>query len=270
MAVSSTSWFNNGIAGQTMCGADVDITKSDATPVFAVGQRYVRSDGAEFVYSHFGADTGPGKLCSQDVSESSENDGAAAPVSPADCVNTLDGTTGSHFLELTIASITADEFAGGYLVITDGTGEGYVRRIRSNTATNNPATGNIRVELYEPLNTIVHGSDATTAIVGCKYANLEASSQASSPSDVIFAGVSCSDMDVSEAAYGWVQTKGVAAVLTQGASVAGKLAFQSFIGPAGAIWAITGDVDNDTITRSVGYILKGVADTEYSIVDLNL
>ena len=108
MAVSSSSYFNNAIVGQPQVGGDVDITETHTSPKYAVGQLWTRSDGAKFAYAHFGATTTQGRLCSQDISES----GAIAlntltVVAPNAAQNTDDGTTNSHYIEATAASVTA-------------------------------------------------------------------------------------------------------------------------------------------------------------------
>lgn len=56
---------------------------------------------------------------------------------------------GTHKLTITAASIAADDFKDGYLVVAAGEGIGEMYRIKSNTATGDPSAGLIYVQLYE-------------------------------------------------------------------------------------------------------------------------
>lgn len=210
MAVE-TSWISNSFTGP-QGGGDFNIFDKHAIQRYAIGTRVTRADGNEYVYSHFGADVNRGVLVAVDASESSVVDSDNVIVAPASAVNTSDGTIGSKFVEITLAAVTANQYAGGYFVTTDDTGEGYTYRIKGNTATGNPASGNFRLELFDPLQVAL---DATTdfAIQGCLYANLEIATPAT---DAVLAGVTVSTMDVSEQAYGWIQVKGVCGILQDG------------------------------------------------------
>lgn len=257
MAVSSNSYFSNSAQAPRQVAGDVDIYAAHSTPKHAIGERIVRQDGNEYVYSHFGAATAPGLLVSQDLSESALVDTDNSVIAPASAVTTTDGTIGSKYIQLTAAGVTAQQFAGGYLHATDDSGEAYTYRIKGNTATNDPASGDIRVELYDKLQVAV---DATTdvAITGSLYANLEAATQAT---DEVVAGVSVANM--SEGEFGWVQSKGVATVLTQGTVViADKVGVGSVAGSVAAVAAFT--------TYPVGQVIHVGDDTGHSAVKLSL
>lgn len=206
MAISTDAWYQNSIQGVPGVGGDADVFEMHKLPRHALGHKLEKSDGRVFRYTHFGADTTQGKFVAQDISETgfystSQSDQVLAPAS---CQNTSDCTTGSHFVEMLFRSATANALAGGYFVVNDDTGEGYMYRIRGNTVAGDPATGNTRIELYEPL---VKALDATSnvGVIGCKWHNVES---ATIETDNILAGVSCSNMDVSVKPFGWVQTKG--------------------------------------------------------------
>lgn len=205
-AVSTTCPHNNNNPG---VGAVVKESVFDmhSTAKYSVGTRKSLGDGRMYRYAHFGEDTATGLLVSQDVSESTSLSGSGAfvVVASASAQTTTDGLINDKFIEITASSITANQYAGGYLVINDSTGEGYVYRIKSNTATDDPASGNFRVELKDKLQLAV-GIATELGILGDKYANLE--SAIGDGSDEILAGVTVSAMDISEASYGWVQTQG--------------------------------------------------------------
>jgi len=222
MAVSTSSYFSNAIVGVPQCGADVDVYDVHATPRYEVGFGFERSDGCKFRYCHYGTTAVAGYLYAQDVSESSLVDSdnvIIAPSStykvPSEPGNIYPGSIGSHYVVITLASTTADQYAGGYFITTDDTGEGYTYRIIGNTATNDPATGKIRLQLYKPLKIAL---DATTdfCIVGCLYANIEVATAAT---DMWIAGV-CMAVVGTAGYYGWVQTKGPVGILQDDSTVA--------------------------------------------------
>ena len=224
MAVSTSSYFSNASPGenQTFPG---NLFRSETTPSLPVGFRVALADGRVFRYAHFGAAVNRGLVVSQDLSESAVVDTDNIIIAPASAVTTTDGTINSRFIQLTLASITADQFAGGYLHTTDDTGEGFTYRILGNTATGDPASGDIRLSLADPLQVAV---DATTdiAITGSLFANVEAATQAT---DEVIAGVSMATQAAAD--YGFIQTQGVATVLTQGTVViADRVAIGSVAG----------------------------------------
>jgi len=202
MTFPTDGWASNAIYEPA---GDFDIFEMHSNPRYAVGTRIRRQDGNEFVYSQFGADTTQGLLVAQDISESGVVETDNIVIAPASAANTNDGTIGSKFVQITLASTTTDQYLGGYFTITDGTGIGYVYRIKGNTAVDVPASGDFRLELHEPLQVAL---DATSDIniTGSLYANLEVATAAT---DIVIPGVSCSNMDVSVADYGWVCVKGV-------------------------------------------------------------
>lgn len=218
MAVTSNAMFNNAIVGTPQVGVDVDTYETHKNPSFAVGTMFERQDGARFRYSHFGADTTVGYIVSQDVSESSIEFTENAIIDPGSGTNVPGETMahnaiGSRYIELTDSATahSANYYAGAYLIVSDGTAEGPTYRIKGSTLTGNPTSGRMRLELYRSL---VEALDATTdiQIVGCKWANLE---PAVDGSDEVVAGVACTTVDISEKAFGWVQTRGICGVKFQ-------------------------------------------------------
>ena len=269
MAVTTDGWFNNSVPGTPQTISEGTIYDKDANPKRAIGSRLIRQDGSEFVYCHFGADTTQGLLVAQDISESGVVESDNIVVAPASAVNTNDGTIGAKFIEITLASITADQFAGGYFTITDGTGIGYVYRIKGNTATGDPAAGNFRLQIYEPLQVAL---DATSDIniTGSLYSNLEVATAAT---DIVIPGVSCSNMDVSEQAYGWVCVKGVWCISVDATDITlgDMVALSADV--SGNIYAVNdagtgGQTVNDE--EIVGVALDTPDDNSFCLVKFNL
>ena len=261
MAVSTTSYFSNAFpVGNAMFKGN--IFSSSTTPLYPVGMKIVRGDGAEYVYGHFGAATNRGLVVAQDLSETSVVDTDNAVIAPASAVavpgETLKpGSIGSRYVELTLAAVTANQFEGGYLAITDDTGEGFQYRIKGNTATDNPATGNIRLELYDPLQAAL---DATSdiAITGCLYNDLE---PATAATDDNVAGVSVATQASGD--YGWVQTRGIATVLEDGAVVLSENVMVGAV--AGSVAAAAALTD-----YTIGQVVMVGDDTGHCQILLNL
>lgn len=163
MALSSSTYYTNSIVGQMMVGTDVDVTAAHSAPKYPVGQGFIRADGNVFRYCHVGTATNAGQLIGPTTSSGGATYGAAVIVPSASAVVEQSeypiqpGQAGSHFVEVTISSIAANKYAGSYLVVTRGTGLGETYRIKGNTATNTPATGNLHIQLYEPLKNALLG-----------------------------------------------------------------------------------------------------------------
>lgn len=215
MAVNTNTTFSIASGAPPTAVGSFNKFDMHATPKYAVGYKVEQADGSVYRYSHFGADTNRGVLVSQDVSESSVVDTDNKIIAPASAVavpgeSVKPGTIGSRYVEITLASVTANKFVGGKFVTTDDTGEGYTYDIIDHTITGDPATGNFRIKLAEPLQVAL---DATTdfAIQGNLYSNLEVATAAT---DIAVAGVSCSTVDFSEAPYAWIQVKGQVGILT--------------------------------------------------------
>lgn len=207
MATDNNSYFTNANPG-TGLQFDGNIYRLDATPKYPLGFGVQRADGSRYRYAQFGAATNRGVVVSQDVSETSIPDTDNGIVATASLSNSLDNAIGSRFIQITMDGIIANQFAGGYFSTTDDTGEGYVYRIKGNTASGNPAALSYRLELFDGLIVAV---DNTTdySINGLPWNDVEIATQLT---DNIVSGVS---MRVSTAAlpFEFVQTTGVCTIL---------------------------------------------------------
>lgn len=157
MALTASTYFSNAIVGQMMSGVDVDVTRADSSPKYPIGQGFTRADGNVFRYANIGTATNAGQIVGPTTASGGATYGAAVVVASASAVveqaeyPIQPGQVGSHYVEVTIASIAVDKYEGGYLIVTRGTGLGETYRIAGNTATNTPATGNLHIKLYEPI-----------------------------------------------------------------------------------------------------------------------
>ncbi len=220
MAYSASSSFGNIANPIPQLAGPFNKFSIHTTPKYSIGFKVEQADGTTYRYGHFAAAVNPGVLVAQDLSESSVVDTDNVVIAPASAVavagdNTQVGAIGSRYVELTLASIGVNQYAGGKLVITDDTGEGYTYDIIGNTATDNPATGNIRLTLAQKLQ-VALTTTSDIAITGHLLSNLEIATAAT---DCIVPGVSCASMTAGS--WGWVMTKGVAGILQDGTIAVG-------------------------------------------------
>lgn len=240
MAIDSNSYFSNqanvGLGGAT--AGTFNKFDLHATPKYALGFKVEQADGSVYRYVHTGAASNRGVLLAGDLSETSQVDLDDSVIAPASAVAVSGealkpGSIGSRYVEVTIAAITADQFAGAKFVTTDDTGEGYTYDVIGNTATDNPASGNIRLELAQPLQVAL---DATTdvAITGNRYSDVETSNTA----DVDLVGVACATT-TSALPYCWAQSKGVVGILQDGSISVGNAITPSSAGNVKVVGAVT-------------------------------
>lgn len=202
-------------------GGDFNIFDMHATQRYAIGAKITKADGSEYAYSHFLTDSAAGTIVGPDVSEGGEVaaiDGAV--IAPASTVSGTDGALGSKYVQITNAGIVADEHAGGYFVTVNDAGEGYTYRIKGNDATDATATGDVRIELYDPIQ-VALTTATDVMILGSKYAQL-IKVTGDGGEDNLGSGVTCAAMVVATAAYGWVCTRGLIGVLVDGTIAAGE------------------------------------------------
>lgn len=261
----STSWGfqdNNqpnpgsvvGIGGLT--GGNQGIYEESATAVFPLGTRRAFEDGRCFRYAHFTTATGAGLLVSPDVSVNSvaETDGSftAAAI----------GATQVTASDATIGGAAADDYAGGYLHITDDAGEGHTYKIRSNTA---GASNSVTLDLYDGL-VVALTTDTDYAITGCLYDEVHAATT----TDGLIAGVTMRAM--TDEYFGWVQTWGIGTILSDTVITARSIVTLSD-GVAGAVQPIAGgntDVADLITDPIVGYATTTSDNTGYAGVMIQI
>lgn len=192
------------------------IYDESSTARYPIGEKLELADGRVFRYGYTAAAINAAELVSQDLS-------ATALVETDDIViaaaNGFDPAAGSSQFQITLASVTENQYAGAILQIAnnggDGTGEGIQYRIKSNSATGETTSGKVDIYLFDPIKvTLTTASDI--AIVGNLWYNVQA---ATSATDYVIAGVT--PIAFTANYYGWFQTAGVATVASDGALAIG-------------------------------------------------
>ena len=198
--------INNGNVNAPSDGVKQGLFVESSTQKGNVGAERRLEDGRAFRYAYFAAATSRRLLVSTDVSATSvvEVDGKCTVASIGDTSVTITDST-------TLGSATADQYAGAYLHITGGTGNGYQYRIRGNTAASSNA---VDFELYDGL-LVALSTSSDIAITGYPYNSV----RGATATDYIVSGVSV--MNVTANYYAWVQTRGIASILSDGALAIG-------------------------------------------------
>ena len=211
------STIQNANYGLDRIGGDggQSIYEESSTPKHRIGEKLELSDGRVFRYGYTAAAVKAGLLVAQDVSATSQAStdniviAASGDFSPA---------AGSSQFQITLASITENQFAGAYFQVNndldDGVGEGIQYRIKSNSATGATTSGKVDIFLYDPIKvTMTTATDIQ--ILGGLWYNLVGATT----TDILVAGVT--PIAFTANYYGWVQTHGVATVFmeTNGSAV---------------------------------------------------
>jgi hypothetical protein len=232
MSLVTGRYFSNAIVGTPQVGADVNVHEVHAAPKFPIGQGFTRADGALFRYGCASTGITAGTLVAPTFATSGVVLTSNAIIAPASAVavsgdSLKPGAKGSRFLEITIATVTANQYQGGYLIVSSGTGLGYTYRIVGNTATDNPATGNIRIELKEK---IAVAFDATTDV--CIAPSMWHDVAAAGATNGSVCGVAMSTTVTTTYPWGWFCTRGVVGMLQDGAWTTGYNVVKSTAGGA--------------------------------------
>jgi hypothetical protein len=208
MSYLNHNFITNRVGGDgTGSKAGQGIYTESSTAKFAIGEKLDFADGRVFRYGYTAAAVNAGLLVSQDLS-------ATALVESDDIVIAASGdyspSAGSSKVQITLASISANDYAGALLQITDDDGEGIQYRIKSNSATGATTSGKVDIELFDPIKVALTTS-SDIAIVGSLWYNVRG---ATAGTDYVVSGVT--PIAFTANYYGWFQTAGIAEILADG------------------------------------------------------
>jgi hypothetical protein len=228
---------------------------TDASLASLVGTRWDLSDGREvrLVSVASGTTVAPGLLYQSAALIANHQNLAVTAFQaysnngnvPAKVTATLGGT-----------AVTANQYAGGFLVVNDNNGEGQTLRIASNTAQSN-TSGAVVVTLEDGPNTAITTA-SEVCLVPADGANVIINPTARTGA---IAGASLYPM--AAGSYGFLVTKGITSVLADGTTTAGA-AVSSSNGTAGAV------EDGVIVQGFVGTAILAGVTTEYRPIVLSL
>ena len=214
-------------------------------------------DGREFKYVlNGGSEISSGKLASSAAMIGNHDNGlttAAASVGDTTITVTLGAT-----------AATKDQYADGYIYTNDGTGEGQVYRIASNPAADGSATLAVTLASNDPVGVALDSTTKSGLAVN-PYSGIVVQ-----PTSITNRCLGVTATTIAANAYGFVQTKGLASVLTQGTVVVGQPVRASGASNAGAAAALNRD-GTDENEQFIGVVHNVIsATTEYTLVHLNI
>lgn len=243
---------------------DHSIYEAKTNPAAAVGTRGFLNDGRVFYYvRHTGSSAlARGKLLVRgDVVPNHQN-----LATDESLVSVGMTTLAAGSVTPGATAITADQYAEGYLVVTDGGGEGTYYKIRSNTAFTS-ATADGTIDLYDPI-AVAFDANTTVSLHTNAYDNPQES--VTDQQDVM-AGVPVFTIPAGDTTtqYGWVQTWGECPVLCDEAVATFGQALTIGTGVTGAV-----EEDDTATTVSqepiVGYNIAALVVDEYQLVNLTI
>jgi hypothetical protein len=230
-------------------GAAGDVWENSSTQQHKLGTKAETSDGRIFRYVKVGAAAlVPGKVydCPATVANHTNIAVASAAAIGATTVTVTLGATAA----------TANQYAEGYLVISDATGEGYTYQIKSHPAAD--ASASLTLTLSDSIRVALTTSSEVTLIANpYNGVIIHATTKTGIPVGVAVQAVTA-------AYYGWVQSRGVtsclsdASVTTLGDSVA-----------ASATTAGSNTVGTGVLSPIGNAITAGVS-TEYRPIHLTI
>lgn len=228
-----------------------DLFSSSATaggPVggLQVGATAQTGDGRTFSFALAGATAlVPGKLYQSSVETTAWE--LVAPAAAAVGATTVTITTS--------LTATLNILAGGYLIGATTPGQGYIYKIKGNTAVTSAA--NMVVTLEDPIQ-VALTTGSTVSLVAHPNSGIILN-----PTSATGSIVGVPIYPVTAAQYGWIQTNGPAACLAQGTITVGEEVAASST-TAGAVVATSG------VLASVGIAIEGITTTDYGPIFLTI
>ena len=227
------------------------------------GTKMITQDGREFRYgSHTAVALVAGRLCQMEV-PGANFDELVIPTAQAIGAKAITVTNGA-------TTVTANQFAGGYMNIEDDTGEGHLYPIESNDA-EAAGSANFVVNLKHGLRVAI----TTATTVGLTKHPFKDMLIHPSPPTAMVTGVTPGANAAS--GFGWFQVRGPASVLGEGTLVIARGNMPS-ASADGAVtpWTFTltegtpNVVDGTEHRAIVGWTMEVAATTEESLVFLKL
>lgn len=229
---------------------------NDTTQQYPLGTKLLFADGRKFTYAGAasGAATVAGKVYQSEAPGANFDD----IVVPATAIGAraLTVTTGA-------TAITADDFNGGYVVVQDDTGEGYAYLVEDTAAVSATTLGAGALSLAEG---IVVALTSSTTVLLLKHPNKLVIVHPS-PNTASIVGAAQSVIGTSK--FGFLQTNGIAAVLTEGTVVIGQRVRVSE-SVDGAVTPLDFDEATQADYGDLGQVAEVAVDTEHSAINLNI
>jgi hypothetical protein len=165
---------------------------------------------------------------------------------------------GEQTVDVTVATtaVTDLQYLGGYLLVNDGPGAGQALKIAGHS-TITSAGGTVTIHLGEPIRTALVLATSKVTLIASPWAGVTNTATLGSAVGVAPVAIPASN-------FGWVQTKGIAGVLSAGVITKGYPAVQS----QSIIGALAiGSAATDAV---LGYAPEATVDTKYGYINLKI
>jgi len=234
-------------------------TSTDSSLLTLVGSRWDLSDGREVILVRTGDAVAAGKLYADTaVVANHQNIAVTAFTAYSNNGNVPAKVT----VTLGATAATANQYAGGFLVVNDNAGEGQTLRIASHPAAD--ASASLVVTLEEgPITTITTASEVCLIAPHGKDVIISAATTKTSVSCGIGLYV------IAAASYGFLVTKGIVSALADSTNAAIGTAIASSVNTAGAVGAVP-YAGNIVTGEVIGNAVQTGVSTEYRAVFVNL
>lgn len=223
-----------------------DLTSNTSTPQTTLGSKAVTGSGREYRYVKAGGVAlVPGTLVQAPAETAGWENLSIANAAVGDTTITTTSTV----------TMTANQAAGGYVMVTVTPGQGYIYKIKSHPA----ASGAVVVlTLEDPIQVALTAAGSKIDVIASPYSGVIIN-----PSTASGTPVGVAVYPITANYYGWVQTKGPANVLADGAITVGT-SLAASNGTNGAVEPLAG------VQAPVGIAMEGISTTEYGAVNINL
>lgn len=236
-----TPFYPPGLPADQSLSTELNQYATNASQQHALGRRLITYDGSVFRYSKAGA-----AITSTQLAVHTEETGAGVSYETIAAAASI----GDTVLSITEASITKDDYAGGYVVIFEtGSSGGFVRRILSNTASDD--NDGVKLTLDQPLHVALTTADAYEL-----YPNpYDSMSQANASGAIPFAGMP--PVTVSDTYYFWTQTWGPVFIAPQ-SGVGAAYVMTGYFRHDGSI-DVRSNIGTYVLDQIAGHIIIGSA-----------
>ena len=240
-------------------GNPVDPYAVDATQQYPLGAKLLYND-REYRYARAAATIPAGNVvCTRNAAHATNHLNMSCLVAAVGATEVTIITAETDILE--------NEYAGGYLYVNDGTGEGLAYKIKSHPAHDHSASPNCVMTLYDKIKVaLVATGTSEVSLKHNKYTHV-IKAPGTTPLTGEAIGVASSVLANND--FFWLQVKGPAAVLVSGTVVIGdSVCVTISTGTAGAVIARAADGAAQRVSRTIGQVMQVNASGEYALIDL--
>lgn len=228
---------------------DQDVRDISSVKQGTIGETFETIDGRLYRYSLAGGTTlDPGKINVAETVDSDATNKTVARTYAAGATEVIIDAGGA---------VTANRYTDGYLSITDATGEGISYLVKGNTGTSGAAE--MTVYLAQPLKGALTIDVSEASLTANPWSGVVVS-----VADQLDMAVGIANVSITNAYFGWIQTRGVCAALADESYAIG----QELVIGSSVVGAL--EAHDAAGEQTVAVAIVAGVDTEYREVYLNI